>query len=712
MDQNQDSDKLVNLKSLNTDSEKVTNLKSINADSEKLANLKSLNSLLVKETVERREQVDSLLKSKKELEIEIDLLKKQSDETQIQKSVMIEFMNKEVEQEKEKLKEKVWREKDVLKGLLDEKIREIGEVSSDFQRYRDDVEKDLDLKRSEVEMFKSVVFDLEKGNEDVNKEIKKIRFEKNEVLEKKNELEKRIEELSREMVEVVKGRGEIEKVKFEQDVEIRELKKSVDVLNAELVQARGVLDRGVIEKDEILKRLSVQTKEMERVKVQILELEKCNSATEMELGKLRNERRGLMDERKERERKFEGVLKEKTMIEQNMVEMSKLVEELKGDIKRIDGEKEVIEQEKTKDEIMIAELEKEVERLQVVMQNAQKEEANLHSVVANLEKKNVEALEKQEQTQLEVEALVREKTEIQKSFELLMEEKNSISKNLETALNQLKSEKSKMADIINEKAAIEKAKSVREVEIDNLQKQVCDLQSDVSTLEESHREQAEANAKLQAEAKQYQYELISVTAERDDVRNESISKAKEEERLRSEVLELGKRIGEAHQNLEQVMIEHRHLSEEKKEMKAHIGTLTEEKKELQHMLEKAEEGTEAFETKMKLSETCTGQALQMLKHTVELVCRHEDAEMDGKEEMTIINGDKIAEQIQPFAAELEAIRKAFKNKKGNVDDMNKQFESLRLSIVQAQKKKKMWAWLSYVSTFFTAAAVAYAARVR
>ncbi|PIA39392.1 hypothetical protein AQUCO_02600092v1 [Aquilegia coerulea] len=648
-----------------------------NQDSGKLAHLKSLNSLLLKETVEKREQVDSLLKSKKELEIEIDLLKKQSDETQIQKSVMVEFVNQEIEQQKEQ----IWREKDELKGLLDEKIRQIDQVSCDFQRYRDDVEKDLGLKDSEIVMLKSSVVDLEKNNEVVKKEIERVGFEKDGVLEKKNELEKRIVELSREIVDVVKGREEIEKVKLEQDAEIEKLNKSVDVLNADLVSERGNLEKVVNEKDKIIKSLDVLTKEMERVKVQVLELEKCNSATEMELGKLRDERRGLMDERKEREIKFEGFVKEKA----------------------------VIEQERAKEGIKIAGLEKEVERLQAALLNVQKEEENLRSVVVNLEKMNVEALEKQEQIQLEVDTLLGEKTEIQKSFELLMEERNSISKSLETATVQLEIKESKMVEIVNEKAAIEKLKNDKEVEIDNLHKQVFHLQSVVSTLEESCREQVEANAKVQAEARQYKDELKSVTVERDNVRNEMMWKAKEEERLKSEVLELEKRVVETKQELQQARIEQCHLSEEKEEMKACIETLTEDKGELQRMLVKAEEGIDDFQAKIKLSETSTGQALQMLKRTVELVCHPEDAETGGKEELAI-NSDEIDEQIQPFAAELETIRKAFKNKNGNVEDMNRQFESLKLSIVQAQKKKNIWAWLSSVS-FVAGAVVAYAARV-
>ncbi|KAL5701540.1 hypothetical protein ACHQM5_026866 [Ranunculus cassubicifolius] len=681
--------------------------------SEMVNNLKSLNNLLLKETLERRGQIDSLMKSKHDLEIEIEKLKKQgfedlSIEAEIRKSVTMDFVNEQIELEKERLKEEMCREKDELRGLVEEKNREIESVGRDFGRFREEIGKEIELKRNEVDLLRSRVVDLEKSSVEAGKEIERIRLEKDEVVRVKSELEKRIEDLNREMKDVVKQKGEIQVQNGEKDRKIQKLQKSLDGVNDELDSVKGILAGVVSEKEGIRKNLDGRVEEAEKLKVQVGELEKCNVATEQELCILRSERRKVMDERKEIEGKLEVVLKEKEFAEGKSLESSKLIANLKGEIKNLSIVKVEGEQERAELSTKIVGSTRELEELQTNVSTLQGKEADLLGKVTVLGKSNAEALRKQEKLQLELNKLKEEKSDIEKKIEVLVAENSSTLRNLQDNVLLLEAEKRKVNEIIQEKSDIEKVKNDQLTEIDDLSEQVNTLKALVSSLEESCQKQADANNAIQSVATQYKDALENVTVERDNIKEEIELKKKEEERLGLEVLESDKRNRVTKEELESVKIVQLKLSEEIKVMKSCIDTLTGEKGELERKLVKAEEGFSELEEKMKSSQMHSVKALEMLRNTMKQL---EEAGTDTNEELTI-NGDFIAEELQPFVAELEAIRKSFKGKTGKVEEMYKRYETLQVSVSDAQKKRNFWAWLSSATTLLAAVSMAYIARGR
>ncbi|KAF9605269.1 hypothetical protein IFM89_015885 [Coptis chinensis] len=606
---------------------------------DKLASLKSLNNILLKETVEKRDHV-------KNLELEIDVLKKQLIESEIQKSVTVEFVNQEMMQENQVLKR-------------------------DFVRFREEVDKESEVKTSEV-------MRLEKRVE--------------EMMGEKVEVEIRFEDLRNEMEGVLKQRGELEREVVEGGYKVRELEEEVE-------RGRVALDGEIREKFEVVERLNVLAKEMKGLKSRVFELVECNAINEEEIVQLRSECGGLMGKKKELEKKVECVVKEKVLVEHQLDKALEIIDELDRDSKDIAREKEIIEENRGVLVVEMRELKKQVQQFEAIVFNLKNHEGLLRREVVVFKERNDEAVKKQEQMQLEFGKLLDEKSEIEMSFELLIEEKNSTLRNLEKTRLELENGKRRINELVYENDDIQEVKIGQELEIQKLLKQLSGLKAVVSKLEESCGNQVKANAELQSEAGGYKDALESVTAERDSVRKEFDMWKNEEESLSLELLELEKSNGENLKELERLRVEQCKLSEEKKEMKSRIDLLIEDKGELQRKLVKAEGSIEDVKAKLKSHEMYIEQALLMLKSTVEML-------ENGDKEDSTFNAEKIDESVKPFAEQLEAIKRAFENKKGKVEDMKREFQCLNLSMAGEKKSKKFLQWLSSGTTILAVAAVA------
>ncbi|KAF6176967.1 hypothetical protein GIB67_027767 [Kingdonia uniflora] len=148
------------------------------------------------------------------------------------------------------------------------------------------------LRNNEVDKLRQVVVDLEKVNVEAKDEIARTRMERDGVLREKVEFDGVYVDLRRE-IGVVSEKREIEEAKLVRHLVVSNLEKEVKSLHNKIRAFEGVVLKG----DE-------------------------------EPSQIKLERDRLVDEKKERERTLEMVVKDKESIEVRLAESVKLVEEL------------------------------------------------------------------------------------------------------------------------------------------------------------------------------------------------------------------------------------------------------------------------------------------------------------------------------------------------------------------------------------------------
>ncbi|CAN7107801.1 unnamed protein product [Brassica rapa subsp. narinosa] len=229
---------------------------------ERVQNLKSLNAMLVKQTVEKRQQIDSLANAKSELETELARyggeLDQVSDENlglRMELGLVMEFV-----------------------GC---RFREMGVGVERLVKERDVIKKEFELQSEQVNQLKESVVVLVEKEASLEKEIEGLKREKNEMEIVKSDQRGEIEELERKLGEVsdtVESLMKEEKVLrgvvvgLEKDLDEcvekeRVMMVEIDVIGKEKMVKEAELERLVEEK-------SLVEKQMEMVNVQCLEKEK------------------------------------------------------------------------------------------------------------------------------------------------------------------------------------------------------------------------------------------------------------------------------------------------------------------------------------------------------------------------------------------------------------------------------------------------------
>ncbi|XP_043710542.1 myosin-11-like [Telopea speciosissima] len=721
---------------------------SMEDSSEKVASLKTLNALLLKETVERRQQVDVLVQSKEALESEISrsLLEKQrlesekkflEDETivaELEQRLTLAFVSSQLNQQAESLRDEIRRADEdmrsqtaIFKAKLEEKINdkekarkatetkveeqqnEIDQISEDFRRYRNEVRKDLDLKQKEADRLRSTVVELEKNNAEAREVIGRSQMERYEI---RQEMKRKYQDLKKEMEIAVREREEIESERNEQVREIGYLKKSVDALTADLSSEREVSNRVLREKELIQQDLDTRMEEIKGLTSTLLELEKNISETHDELLQLQIEHKLLSEYKEKMERSLAALERDKASAERSLTQSSQEIEGLKKEITELMADKKQIQNEKTQQAVKITEMKKQVAQLSSTISSLQKQEESLQLRISELGTSNADAREKQEQLLMEFNTLVEEKKERERLFDELMEEKISAMLSLSESSRKLEEQGRKMQEIVVEKAEIEQVKLKLEAEIFKLHEEMGKLRATVSSLQESCLEHEENNIQLRSEVIQNRDALDGVALERDDALKLLDKEKKELSSLRLKILELGKNVEKTKEELAQLSTERDGLVEKKKERDSSLQLLSEEKASLQEALSEAQQGLEDLQVKMAYTSKLSEQTLSMLKDTVAIVRGPvQEEEKDGKgEARTDAENNEV--EIQPFATELEVIKKAFRNREAKVEYLSQQIKSLENSVMEAKKRNGFWTLLSSATTIFAAASVAYVARGR
>lgn len=160
--------------------------------SEKLENLKNLNSMLLKETIEKRQQVDSLVQAKGCLESELKRSNSEKSELQTE-----------------------------LTQLSEQVVR-------------------LEIEKKLVSVFVAV---------QIGYHAEVIESERNGFREQNDVVEKKLKSVEVEMRDVLREKGEIEKLLTEKESEIENLRKQLNAVADEVAHERNVLEGIRKEKD-------------------------------------------------------------------------------------------------------------------------------------------------------------------------------------------------------------------------------------------------------------------------------------------------------------------------------------------------------------------------------------------------------------------------------------------------------------------------------
>ncbi|XWS57603.1 hypothetical protein CRYUN_Cryun09bG0187900 [Craigia yunnanensis] len=527
----------------------------------------------------------------------------------------------------------------------------------------------------------------------------------------------------------------------EREREIGALKSKVNGLMVSLENERERLSLVCKERDLARNDFELQVNEGSLMKEKLVEMEKNEKKFLEEAGKLKIEYDGLVGEKEELEKMKSLLVKEKDLLEKNIKDMVKEVENLRRQIERVVREKQEIEMEKNEQKVKIDEMEKEMRKMDEVVLSLREEEGILRSKVFELEKNCGEAMDREAERAIEIGTLVEENRAKERSIERLMDEKDFVSRSLEVTMvesedrqrrieklleesdaarsvlemneKELKDMKKKIEELLGDKNEIEKVKVSRENENVELHKEVSELKNVVNRLQEACWDHEKKNKELTSEVSCFRDSLDQMTLERDNALKGLDEEKQNGVNLRLKVSEMEKMLEKTAEELAQKRTEWLNLIKEKKEMESHFGSMIEDKDGLQKDLLEAKRSINDLRAKMESTSINYERAMILLKNTASLLCQSKDEnDRKVKEEEAAIAEQKLKDEIEPYAAELEAIKQAFMNKETVAQDLKQKVDFMEKSLVEAQKKKSFWTFFSSATTLLAAVSIAYAARGR
>ncbi|KAG2244038.1 hypothetical protein Bca4012_014929 [Brassica carinata] len=570
---------------------------------EKFQNLKSLNAILLKQTVERRQQIETLSQAKESLEAEL-------------------------------------ASSGAERARMREELRGSGDESF--------------VVRLEMDLFVGIV-----GSR------------------------------LREMGGVVDG---LVREKSDRECEVNDLM-------GKLEKERDELSRVCGERDRIKSGFELQSDEVNRLKESVVKMEMKGD----EVDSLKSENGRMVKEREKREELIERVNKERSDLEKTLEEKVREIDEVKREMKELSMEKMEVEMVKRDQKEMIVELERKVENLSEIVGSLRREEKCLRDQVIGLEKSLDEVTEEAKAREESIIALAKEKSIKVSELEGLLAENVSIKKQMEKALAQ-SSEKEKLADqFAREKLDLLERIDEQKAKVDEMSKLADEQKHVVVQLRNDYNDQIKTSEKLSCDVRQLKDALALVEVARDNAGKALDEEKKSRVALKEKVVELEKMIQASGKELEKIKAERGRLIKEKKELENRSESLRKEKGVLQKDLVELKKAMGVLKTELESAGTDAKRGLTMLKTVSSLVCGQDNKKGEQK------RGEK---GVDSYSVEVEAIKKAFKNKESMVEEMKKEIETMKHSVKDAHDKKSFWTLVSSITTLFMAASVAYAAAIK
>ncbi|KAJ0654308.1 hypothetical protein HanOQP8_Chr15g0593501 [Helianthus annuus] len=313
------------------------------AVSNQIETLKSLNTLLLKETKENRQHVESLTQSNsclesdltqsvmanESLKSEMNSLSEQAARLEIERGLIVVFMTVQVNQVEDVKREieRLMREKELeIRGLnkrLDERIREVNELLVKVKKAEESEARVLE----EVDELKMECDRLMVENTESARRVELVTKEKDEVRTSLIEANGVVDELRRDVAKLIEEKTVIVDEKVMLDGKNSELQTSVDELK-KLVESMRIEEGALLEKLAVLeKKYAASSKNEEDLKNKINELVEEKKETETRIERLDNDKslvaKDLEDAMKELQQQklsFEQIVKEKTELENLKIE--------------------------------------------------------------------------------------------------------------------------------------------------------------------------------------------------------------------------------------------------------------------------------------------------------------------------------------------------------------------------------------------------------
>ncbi|KAI3876763.1 hypothetical protein MKX03_037430 [Papaver bracteatum] len=682
------------------------------------------------ETQQHVDQMNTLQKSKEELESEKFEKEKKEIEDQVMEEVKSEIKNRV------SLNSYHFRLISNPKQKSTAKMKQPQQQHGCHHEVENPAEKMSNLKLlNEILVTKTVEYrqqinTLQNSKTELESEITKIRKFKTENKELEGKLMEVKEANQLKKMKIKEKLNEIQRLKLKFDGalqekselqdEINKLNISVDLLNGDLVRERELVS-------EIEKKFDLQVKKSNNLKLKISDLEKNQVPIQKKLSEAELEKEKLVEENKDSKKTLESVKSEKKTVEKKLTQSLKAFDDLKQDKERIVFQKENIEKNRVYQVAKIYVLEKHVQELFATIASLEKNDKMLRNRVAQEIKERDEAF----QGLLYEKGLIQKKLvdlgkmveELEQEKEEIVAEKNKIEKNkadqsVKVALENVKwrkgytealgkqqllrdelhSERKKVKEIVEEKDGIEKTKMKMENDAQQLMNELGALELSLSQLDKSYSEQMDANKLLKLEVGSLNDDLKRVSAEKSEIQKELELKKKEELSLSLKVKELEKSMDDTMKEIEN----------QKNGSELAVEMVVREKSLLEKKLVEVEKGNQCLTSKMNSAQMNGEKALLMLKDAAQIICRDEDKEKEATVESDM-DMMKIEEDVQPFASELESIKKALENKDKKMEEMTQEIEKLNKS---AKKNSNIWALVSSATTILAAAGVTYIAKGR
>ncbi|PPD78284.1 hypothetical protein GOBAR_DD24780 [Gossypium barbadense] len=493
--------------------------------------------------------------------------------------------------------------------------------------------------------------------------------------------------------------NQMKELGVERETVIGALKNKVSGLMGSLEKERKMLSLVCEERDLVRNDFELQVNEDKLMKEKLTEMEGNERKFVEEIGKLKVEYDRLVWEKEELEKVKSSMVKDRNLLEKNMKDMAGKVEHLRRENGKEDGvlRSKIFELEKNCGEAMDREAERAIEIGALVEEKRAKE----RSIERLMEEKDFMSRS--------LEAIMVESEDRQRRIEKLLEESDANRRVLEMNEKELRDMRKKIKELLGDKTEIEKAKIHGENENIKLHNEVSELRNIVHRLQEECLDHQKKKDELVSEVSRFKALVDQVTLERDNTLKGFDKEKHNGVSLRSKVSEMENMLKKTEEELARKRTEWQNLIEEKKEMGSHIGSLAEDKDRLHLELLERKRSFNDLRAKMESTTINYERALTLLKTTASLLCQSKDEKLP---EEAAIAEQKLEDEIELYAMELEAIKKAFKNKETVAQDLKQKVELMEKSMVEAQKKKSFWTLVSSATTLLAAITVAYAARGR
>lgn len=552
---------------------------------------------------------------------------------------------------------------DVFFVFVKTQITELGFRFEKIVEEKNEIESEVSVQREKVK-------DLGLSLESEKRNVEKMRLDARKLFDEKAEKERRVEELEKDRDLAVKK--SIESVKV-----IDELKEKIDFVVKEKNEAEDVnstqevkifnLGLELQQLNEVLKS-SRNEEAVMRGKIREME-ETIGVALEKER-EMMVENSKLVGEKKEMEKSIESLTEGRDSVYRTLDMVKRELE---------NRQREVDEARRARDE---------VEKVKVGYENEvvklQGEISVLNGVVEEWKIFARESGEKNNELLCEVNHYRNVIDEVKSMNELNSKKFDEEKKKVENLQSQVVEMEEKIELLLSQVQCYKNAVEEVELERDNVRKGYDEEKNKVEDLEAHVTE-----LKLKKDTIMKRYD-------------EATNKV---ENLELQVAGLKEKIENAEAELVKVSSEKEKMNETNKELGSRIDVLINEKDATHSSLIAAQRECKDLRAKFESSRINSKQTLELLKSTVAHV---------SKESVEVIpRGEKKhVEEIQSFAEELEAIKKAFKAKDELVDDMKKQVVSLQKSASDAHKGKNLWTGLTSAATICAFALTAYVAKGR